>query len=305
MTTNIPLRNCSTSWRLSAFADEATSSIDGQIVALQRAGFKHIDPRGIAGHNISALPIDIAKDARAKLDAAGIVVNMLGSPLGKIDIGDPMDSDMAKLEHLAVVGDILGCKAVRIFSYYNKKNVLLDEWKHQSFARLRQLLDRANQLGLVLYHENESHIYGDPVYRNVEIAKEFRGKGAVAPDGSLRMIFDFGNYLNADENAWDAWEALRDYHDAFHLKELDVKKQHVPIGTGIGQTQRILTDAISRGWHGSLSLEPHLAHSPAVLATGPTGIANQSLATLSTEEVFHVAAQAAKVLMGQVKATVI
>ena len=305
MSTNISLRSCSTSWTLSAFADEAAGPIEGQITALQRCGFKHIDTRSVNGHNISALPIDIAKETRAKLDAAGIKVNMLGSPLGKIDIGDPFETELAKLEHLAVVGEILGCKAVRIFSYYNKKNVVLEEWRTEAFARLRKLLDRATQLGMVLYHENESHIYGDPVYRNVEIAKEFRGKGEVAPDGSLRMIFDFGNYLNADENAWDAWEALREYNDAFHLKELDVKKQHVPIGTGLGQTQRILTDAIARGWKGPLTLEPHLAHSPAVLATGPTGIANQSLASLPLPEVFHIAAEATKVLMTQVKASVV
>lgn len=305
MSTQIPLRSCSNAWVLSAFADEASGPIDGQITALKRCGFKHIDPRGVNGHNISALPLDVAKETRAKLDAAGITVNMLGSPLGKIDISDPFATDLAKLEHLAAVGDILGCKAVRIFSYYNKKNVVLEEWRKEAFSRLRQLLNRANQLGMVLYHENESHIYGDPVYRNVEIAKEFRGAGATAPEGSLRMIFDFGNYLNADENAWDAWVALRDYHDAFHLKELDAKKQHVPIGTGIGQTQRILGDALARGWKGSLSLEPHLAHSPAVLATGPTGIANQSLASLPTAEVFHIAAEAAKLLMTQVKASVI
>jgi hypothetical protein len=110
-------------WTLSAFADEAAPTCEAQIAALQRAGLSFIDIRSIEGHNISALPLDVAREVKAKLDDAGITTQMLGSPLGKIDIADSVDSDLEKLRHIGAVAPILGCNAVRIFSYYNKAGV--------------------------------------------------------------------------------------------------------------------------------------------------------------------------------------
>jgi hypothetical protein len=56
------------------------------------------------------------------------------------------------------------------------------------------------------------------------------------------------------------------------------------------------------GWEGHLALEPHLAHSPAVLATGPGGSANLALANLSDEEAWQVGAAAGKDLLRDIGA---
>lgn len=284
-------------WTLSAFADEAGTSTDEQIAALKQAGFTHIDPRNVDGHNIAALPVDAAEAAKKKLDAAGITVAMFGSPLGKIDIADGMQGELDQLDHLAEMKKVFGCDAVRIFSYYNKAEKPLDEWATASIDRLKQLRDRAAQHGLVLYHENERHIYGDRLEQVLHIADELRGE-------SFKLIFDFDNYNQSGDDVWDNWLALRDRTDAIHLKDSTAPPDpmHVPAGQGNGQIPRILADALERGWAGPMTLEPHVAHSNAVMATGPSGVANQALADMTPAEAFQVAADAAKKILTEIGA---
>src|SRR5690606_31788276 len=133
-------------WVLSAFADEAGGAIDEQIAALKKAGYRFIDPRGVDGHNISALPLEHAEQVRKKLDDAGIAVHMFGSPIGKIDIADDFSTDLNRLRHMSKLQPILGCNAVRIFSYYNKQKAPFDQWQAEALRRLRALRDLAGEL---------------------------------------------------------------------------------------------------------------------------------------------------------------
>ncbi|MEX0776668.1 MAG: sugar phosphate isomerase/epimerase [Phycisphaeraceae bacterium] len=285
------------SWVLSAFADEAGSSCEEQIKALQRAGFAHIDIRGIDGFSIVALPVDKAWEIRRKLDDAGITVNMFGSPIGKIDIADDFETDLKKLRHLGALIEPLGCRAVRLFSYYNKGKLPKDAWQAESMKRLGALRDEAKKLGLVLYHENERHIFGDLCVDVLKLA-------ALRDGQSFKLIFDFDNYNQSGDDVWDNWLKLRDKTDAIHLKDSDKGNQHVPVGQGNGQVRKIMADAMARGWNGPLTLEPHLSHSKAVAATGPSGKANEQYATMSQADSFHVAAQTAKKLLAEVGAVV-
>jgi sugar phosphate isomerase/epimerase len=284
-------------WPVSAFADEAGGTADEQIEALKAAGLRHIDIRGIDGFNITTLPLEQAKATKTKLDAAGISVQMFGSPIGKIDIADDLETDLAKLRHLGTLAPVLGCGAIRIFSYYNKQNAPHAEWQQKSLARLSRLRDTAKELGLTLYHENERHIFGD-------LAADVETIGTELRDGAtFFMIFDFDNYNQSDENVWDAWVRLRDQVDSFHLKD-SAEKQHVPVGAGTGSIKRILTDAIARGWSGPVSVEPHLSHSGAVAATGPSGIENLAYGKMKPSESFHIACEAATKLLAAVGVTV-
>lgn len=286
-------------WTLSAFADEAGPSKEQQIDALRRAGLTCIDLRNVEGHNISALPIELARTVKSKLDEAEITVGMFGSPIGKIDIADDFDIDVQRLEHLGAMARIFECNAVRIFSYYNGQDQPFERWHAKAIDRLRQLRDRAAKLGLVLYHENEAEIFGDHCDQVVLIADELC-------DGEVfRLIFDFDNFDRSGDDVWACWQRLRDRVDAIHLKDSTREGQHVPVGRGAGKVRQILADARSIGWEGLLTLEPHLKYSEAVLATGPSGQPNQVLKHLSEVECFHVAAVAAKELIDQVGAVVV
>ena len=282
-------------WELSAFADEAGPTCDQQIAGLREAGLRFIDIRNIDGHNITALPLEQAKVIRGKLDAAGIRVGMYGSPLGKIDIGDDVTTDLKKLQHLGALRPILGGTNVRIFSYYNRQlGHTHSEFRRLVVDRLRRLKALAADLGLVLYHENESEIFGDKSDDVLALAQELRD----GPAGAFRMIFDFGNFNAGRESAWESWLKLRELTDAIHLKDntwnVDGKLHHVPVGLGGGFVKEILADAVKRGWDGPLVVEPHLQHSAAVAATGPSGVPNQEYARMSANGSFQVACKAAK-----------
>lgn len=273
-------------WTLSAFADEAAPSCDAQIAALARAGLKYLDLRSIEGHNISVLPLETAQEVKVKLDAAGIQVQMLGSPLGKTDIADDFEPELQKLRHIGEVAPILGCHAVRIFSYYNAGNAPHAEWMAKSLSRLEQLRDEAKKLGLVLYHENERHIFGDLGDDVLQIA--------ALRDANFKLIFDFDNYNQSGENVWQTWQKLANATDSFHIKDSTTGNQHVPAGQGNGKIPEILEDAVARGWSGPLAVEPHLSHSGAVAATGPSGVQNEAFSAMPPTESFHLALEAAK-----------
>ena len=281
-------------WTLSAFSDEAGSSADQQINALLRAGLRFIDIRNIDGYNIAQLPVEAAKIVKSKLDDNGIQTQMLGSPIGKIDVSDELLSDIDKLNHLGEMAPIFGCGAVRIFSYYNRSELAHDEWQKCTIERLQTLRERAEKIGLVLYHENERHIFGD-LSADVETLAALRG-------ANFKLIFDFDNYQQSGEDVWASWLRLRERTDAIHLKDSTRDNKHVPVGQGNGQIEKILADAVAHGWSGPLTLEPHLTHSQAVVSTGPSGQQNQAFSQMEPRESFHIAAQAAKNLLEKVGA---
>ncbi len=288
---------------LSALSDEAGDSCQEQIRAIERVGLKFLDLRAMDGFNVSVLPEERARCIRSQLDAAGLQVAMFGSPIGKIDLADDMQGDLDKLRHLGKLADILGCRRVRIFSYYNRKAKLPQkEFRRQALDRLGQLKQLAAKLRLTLYIENEMGIFGEKCGEMELLARTFRD-GA---DGVVRLIFDFDNYNVARENVWENWLKLREVTDAFHLKDSvwadDQTLYHVPVGQGQGAVKKILADAVRRGWTGPLTVEPHLQHSAAVLATGTSGAANATYAKMPAAESFHIACQAARELLQSVDA---
>jgi sugar phosphate isomerase/epimerase len=279
-------------WTLSAFTDEAGSAIEAQIEAARRADLSLLDLRSADGFNISVLPLERARNIKAKLDEAGLRVQMLGSPLGKSDIRDDFAPELQKLRHLSELAPILGCNWVRVFSYYNAGGAPKSQWQDSALDRLTKLKSEARSLGLRLYHENERHIFGD-LGADVARLAELRGD-------DFALIFDFDNFNQSGEDVWATWELLCEVTDAFHLKDSTAQNQHVPAGQGQGQIERILSDALSRGWRGPLAVEPHLSHSGAVAATSPSGAPNETFASMAPAESFHVAAVAAQELLMRV-----
>jgi sugar phosphate isomerase/epimerase len=222
------MENPSMSWTLSAFADEAGGSTDEQIAALNKAGITHIDPRSLDGHSIVKLPLDVAEQVQAKYQAAGIQVNMFGSPIGKIDIADDIQVDLDRLTHLGKLKDIFGCNKVRIFSYYNKQGASKDEWKARTRDNLKQICELAASLGMELYHENESHIYGDASDDVLDLADLRDGK-------SFFFIYDFANYIRTGEEGWDTWQKMKSTTDILPLQGPEEERRAHADGPGRDQ----------------------------------------------------------------------
>ena len=276
-------------WTLSAFADEAADSAADQIAALKQAKIDHVDLRSVDGVNIVELPVDHATAVKQMLDDAGIKVGMYGSPIGKTDIADDVAIELGRLDHLGKMLEVFGATNVRIFSFYNKDGIAREGWKDQSFDKLGQLRDRAAELGLVLYHENETEVYGDHPDQIVELA-ELRSD-------SFKLIYDFANYQRTGAEPWANWHRLKPMTDALHFKDQKKSGDHVPIGQGDTKAIEIMADAVATGWSGPCTLEPHLFMSDAVLATNVHGRGDTSLQGKSREELFQIAAENAHQLM--------
>ena len=107
--------------RLCAFADEASPSLSGQIAALKRNGADLIELRGVDGKNVAALNDGEAVRIKNELDAAGIKVWSLGSPYGKVSLGEGFDEEalFEQLHRLCRTAKIFGCDRIRVFSFYD------------------------------------------------------------------------------------------------------------------------------------------------------------------------------------------
>ncbi|MGB0768185.1 MAG: sugar phosphate isomerase/epimerase family protein [Phycisphaeraceae bacterium] len=276
-------------WTLSAFADESADSAADQIAALKQASIDHVDLRSVDGINIVELPVEHAERVKAMLDDAGIEVGMYGSPIGKTDIADPIDIELGRLDHLGKMLDVFGAVNVRAFSFYNKAGVPRDDWKTQSFDKLVKLRERCAELGLVLFHENETEVYGDHPDQIVELA-ELR-------DANFKLIYDFANYQRTGAEPWANWQRLKPMTDALHFKDQKKSGDHVPIGKGDTMAKEIVADAVKTGWSGPCTLEPHLFMSDAVLSTNVHGRGDTSLEGKTREELFQIAAENAHALM--------
>ncbi|XAM00036.1 sugar phosphate isomerase/epimerase [Phycisphaeraceae bacterium D3-23] len=277
---------------LSAFADEAADAGDAQIAALQRAGIGHIDLRSVAGVNICDLPVEDANALKAQLDNAGIRVGMYGSPIGKTDLDDDLQIELDRLDHLAQLQEVFEANAVRMFSFYDKSQRETSERERLTLDRLAALRGRASVLGLKLYHENETDVFGDHPDDVLKLA-------ALRDDASFGLIYDFANYLRTGAEPMATWKQLGPVTDALHFKDQTRSGDHVPMGQGDTCCPAILAQAVASGWSGPCTLEPHLYMSEAVRATNVHGQGDPALAKLSRGDIFQVAAEAVQALIAE------
>ena len=105
-------------FKLSAFSDEYSASLDEQIEGLTINKVRMSELRGIDGKNVSDLTADEAAEVARKLELSGIGVSAIGSPIGKIKITDPMDAHLDKLKNTCEVAAAVGTSRIRMFSFF-------------------------------------------------------------------------------------------------------------------------------------------------------------------------------------------
>lgn len=102
----------------SAFADEISPNFDEQLSGLQKLGIGMIELRGVDGKSFTALTDSEVEAVKHKLEKAGIGISALGTPIGKIKLDGDMEAHEKLLERIMDIGDMLGCKRLRVFSFY-------------------------------------------------------------------------------------------------------------------------------------------------------------------------------------------
>ncbi len=235
--------------KIYAFSDEASPEIDRQIDALLRNGLNGMEIRNVDGVNVSSISAEKAREVKAKMDANGLSVWSIGSPIGKIGIRDDFDSHLEIFKHTLEIAEILSAKNIRFFSFFMPENENPEVFKDEVFERMGKFVETAKNLDVTLCHENEKEIYGDVPERCLEIFKAF-------PE--IKGVFDPANFVQCGADTLKAWEMLKDYICYVHIKDAMEDGYVVPAGQGNGNIEKIAKDFVSRGGF-AFTLEPHLA----------------------------------------------
>ena len=235
---------------LSAFADEASDTLDGQIEALLENGIYQIEPRNIDGKGILAHSEEELMAIAEKLRENGIGVYSLGSPIGKYPIDKPFDEHVASFAKALRACQILEAKNMRIFSFFVAQDAL-EAHRETVLSRMSTLIALAKCAGVRLCHENESRIYG-------QMPREVNDLVENLPD--LYMIFDAANYRMNDGDIDEGIQATLKRLGYLHIKDAIYSTQTiVPCGEGEGKMEDVLraVDAATDETI-TLTLEPHL-----------------------------------------------
>lgn len=260
---------------ISGFADEIHPDLDVQLKVVKELGMNHIcfraaDGKGVADYTLE----EVRESIKPRLDAAGVKVSSLGSPIGKIDIDDEdaYARQLKQLDTLCQICNLLGCKYIRMFSFWMvDKNP--DEWKDEVLKKLKGFADIAAKYDVILLHENEKDIYGDIGSRCKIILDELASP-------HFKAAFDFANFVQCGEDTAQCWEMLKEHVVYIHIKDaIAGNKENVVCGTGDGKIPELLKKAIREdGYEGFLTLEPHLVLF-ATLQSLETEDASQVIAT--------------------------
>ena len=236
---------------ISAFADEAGSSLEEQIAALKENGVGYIEPRNICKKGILTLTEEELQLVKAKLDENGIKVNSLGSPIGKYPIEKPLEDHLADLERAFRACEILDTKNIRMFSFFIPKDRTATEFTDEVVRRLGVMCELAEARGIQLCHENEKGIYGQNP-EEVEVL--------VDSVPGLKFIFDGANYRECNCDTIKGAEATLKRLGYMHIKDA-IYDPHmiVPAGEGEARLDEVIemmnaaTDGVVY-----LTVEPHL-----------------------------------------------
>ena len=141
--------------RLSAFADEISPDPVQQLDVLERHGIKHVEFRSIHGTNVMDLSEAQHAEFRDLLHARGFALSAIGSPIGKIKIGDPFEPHLERFARALDLADFYATPRIRVFSYYIPDGTSRMDVRGEVVRRLTAQAQIAEDRGVALFLENE------------------------------------------------------------------------------------------------------------------------------------------------------
>jgi sugar phosphate isomerase/epimerase len=242
---------------LSAFGDEISNDLTEQLDALGELKISQLDLRGAWGKNISIMDDSDVNRIKQACSEYGVTVSCLASPVGKSPLVDPIQVEQARLERLMAIGNTLGTRLVRIFSFYppdTSTNQHYDQYVPEVVDRLSTLASLAKREGFILVLENEKGIVTDTPERCQAVLQAVNSL-------ALRFTWDSANFVQVGvaQPVQRGWPGLAPYIRYVHIKDARlVDGREIPAGEGDGQLAELLSGLKANGYQGTLSLEPHL-----------------------------------------------
>ena len=277
---------------LSGFSDEIAPELDRQLEVVWELGLTHIELRAADGVNVSDFTEEKLREVKEKLQAAGVKVSSIGSPIGKIGIEEEFGPHLEKLKRTLEIQKELDAPYLRMFSFYLPEDRDPGEFRGEVMDRVGRMVEEAKSWDAVLLHENEKKIYGDNAARCKELLDTFYGP-------HFKGVFDFANFVEVGQETLPAYELLKPYIEYVHIKDaLMAEKKVVPAGKGNGHVREILSDLIGGGWKGFLSLEPHLIDFAGLAALEQDAKHRES--TLDGKDAWKLALDSLKAILAQI-----
>ena len=269
-------------WTLSGFADEISPDLDEQVALVTELGLRYIELRSAWDVNILDLDADQLRRVRDTLDAAGLGVSSIGSPIGEIAITDDNTPHLARMRHAADVARFFGAPFIRMFSYFMPEGAEVDDYRDEVISRLRDLATIAEAAGVTLIHENEKEIFGDIPRRCLDIVESVNSP-------ALKLTWDNANFVQCGVRPFTEGYAMLSPHVVYlQVKDaLAADGTVVPAGEGDGEFRETMRAYAAAGFDGFVSLEPHLGYGHALGGfSGPENWAraHRALTTILDEE---------------------
>jgi 3-dehydroshikimate dehydratase len=249
--------------RLSAFADEISADLNEQIAVIRSENIHFIDLRGVWNTNVLDLNDQQVAEIKQALDAQGIGVSAIASPIGKIPIDAPFEDHMQRFQRAIKLAQFFQTPFIRIFSFYppvsegnanaGYESAYPATLRNEVLNRLRELTRLAHNANLILLHENEKDIYGDTIAHCADLLQNIN-------DPHFQAIFDPANFIQCKQTPYpDAFLALRTWLRYMHVKDALGDGTVVAAGEGLAQWPEIIQQLHADSYDGFFSLEPHLA----------------------------------------------
>jgi sugar phosphate isomerase/epimerase len=243
-------------WTLSGFADEISPDLEVQCATLDDLGISHVEFRSVWNTNVLDLDDDQLARARKALEAHRMQTSSIGSPIGKIAIGDDFEPHLVRFQRALHVAETLQAPYIRLFSFFIPTDSGPAHHRDQVLRRITAFTQAARGHDVVLLHENEKEIYGDIPERCLDLVE------SIGCD-QLRLAWDPANFVQCGVRPFtDGYAMLRPYVEYIHVKDaLMTSNQNVPAGEGDGEFPETLRALEIDGFDGFFSVEPHLASS--------------------------------------------
>jgi sugar phosphate isomerase/epimerase len=255
---------------IAAITDEFSPDLATAIAVMKEIGMTAAELRVVAGKNILDLSGDELKRSKELLDAAGLKVISIASPLLKCVLpnGPEVDprfqhdvfaskhtfEDQARLTEKAMeVAKLFGARIVRVFSYWRTTN---PELCHDAIVEaLGQLARIGEKEDLIIGLENEHAC-------NVGTAAETARILDFVPNKHLMVVWDPANAMVGGEDPYPGGYSVLPKERIAHVHAKDChmdgdKPVWGPLGTRKVRWKEQFAALAEDGYQGYVSLETH------------------------------------------------
>lgn len=271
--------------KITTINDEISDDLNVTIEFLKTHGIKYVELRTVKKRNLIDYSLEEIKNIRKTLFRNGISVSAFASPLfkwypenskgkaqEKVDTFgfDPHLRETEKREYITkaiAIAKALGTQNIRLFSSFGSPSAKYSFAQDPLFSFS---LDEARKADVRFLLENEPPCYIHKMSDIKKIAQKFFHQ-------NLGIWLDVANFYKIKEQVFRKdLEELKDSIGYFHLKDFDEAGKYVPLGEGIINYKRIISDIrdVFKDAYIFLSIETHI-HSD------PKGATKRSLWALS------------------------